>query len=112
MCWFPAENSLAYGWVQKLKAQGGKLFARFKQAQDGFRDAVQAGRFKNRSVSLCKDLDGRGLSLRCVGFLGAAAPAARGRLWNAITQQMTRLAHDNRHWLKFRVATLNGEPIT
>ena len=31
---------------------------------------------------------------------------------DAITQQMTGLAHDTKHWLKFRVATLNGEPIT
>ena len=31
---------------------------------------------------------------------------------NAITQQMTGLTHDTRHWLKFRVATLSGEPIT
>ena len=60
--------------VDDRVAQGGKLFAQFKQVHDGFRDAVQAGRFKNRSVSLYKDLDGRGLSLRHVGFLGATAP--------------------------------------
>ena len=31
---------------------------------------------------------------------------------SAITQQMTGLTHDTRHWLKFRVATQNGHAIT
>lgn len=74
----PKTNAPAYGWVEKLTAEGGKLFAQFKQVEDGFRSAVRAGRFKHRSVALYPDLDGKGLYLRHVGFLGAAPPAVKG----------------------------------
>ena len=36
------------------------------------------GRFRNRSVSLYGDLDGRGPYLRHVGLLGATPPAVKG----------------------------------
>ncbi len=74
----PKDNAPAYGWVEKLKAEGGRLFASFKQVNEGFREAVRSGAFKTRSVSLFPNLDGRGLSLRHVGFLGAAPPAVKG----------------------------------
>ena len=74
----PKENAPAYGWVETLKSEGGKLFAKFRQVHDRFAQAVREGRFKNRSVSLYKDLDGRGPYLRHVGFLGAAPPAVKG----------------------------------
>ena len=74
----PSDNAPAFGWVEQLKAEGGRLFAKFKQVHEGFRSAVNEGRFKRRSVSLYRDLDGRGLYLRHVGFLGATAPAVKG----------------------------------
>ena len=74
----PKDNSPAYGWVESLKAQGGRLLAKFKQVDQGFREAVNASRFKHRSISLRKNPDGRGYYLRHVGFLGAAPPAVKG----------------------------------
>lgn len=74
----PKDNAPAYGWVESLKAEGGRLFAKFKQVHDGFREAVRSGAFKNRSVAFYNDLDGRGPYLRHVGFLGAAPPAVKG----------------------------------
>ncbi len=74
----PADNAPAYGWVEKLVAEGPKLLASFKQVDPGFSKLVEQGRFKNRSVSFYKDLGGKGLSLRHVGFLGARAPAIKG----------------------------------
>ena len=74
----PKENAPAYGWVDGLRAEGGKLLARFSQVHEGLREAVRDGRFRNRSVSLYGDLEGRGPYLRHVGLLGATPPAVKG----------------------------------
>ena len=74
----PKENAPAYGWVDGLKVEAGKLLARFTQVHQGLREAVRDGRFRNRSVSLYGDLDGRGPYLRHVGLLGATPPAVKG----------------------------------
>ncbi len=74
----PKNDSPAFGWVESLKAEGGRLFAKFKQVDAGFRGAVNAGRFKHRSISLRANPDGRGYYLRHVGFLGGAPPAVKG----------------------------------
>ena len=74
----PKENAPAYGWVDGLKAEDGKLLASFTQVHEGLREAVKHGRFRNRSVSLYGDLDGRGPYLRHVGLLGATPPAVKG----------------------------------
>lgn len=69
----PKDNAPAYGWVESLKVEGGKLLAKFKQVAEEFADAVKAGRFKKRSISLYPNM-----TLRHVGFLGAQPPAVKG----------------------------------
>ncbi len=69
----PQTNSPAYGWVESLKREGGRLLATFRQVEETFEKMVREGRFKKRSISVFPD--GR---LRHVGFLGAAAPAVPG----------------------------------
>lgn len=69
----PKSNSPAYGWVDSLKAESGKLYASFKQVADEFAEWVNEGRYKNRSVSLYPDR-----KLRHVGFFGATPPKVKG----------------------------------
>lgn len=69
----PKDNAPAYGWVEKLKADGKTLLASFRQLMPEFVDAVNEGRYKKRSISLYNDL-----TLRHIGFLGATPPAVKG----------------------------------
>lgn len=69
----PKDNAPAYGWVEALKVKGNTLLAKFTQVAEEFADAVEAGRYKKRSISLYPDL-----TLRHVGFLGAQPPAVKG----------------------------------
>lgn len=69
----PKTNSPAYGWIDSVKRIGDNLYCTFKGVQDEFKQAVQKGLFKNRSVSLDKDLN-----LRHLAFLGGACPAVKG----------------------------------
>ena len=69
----PKTNSPAYGWIDKLKLAGESLFAAYKNVQPEFKEAVQKGLFKTRSISLTPDL-----VLRHVAFLGGQAPAIKG----------------------------------
>ena len=70
----PKDNSPAYGWIAKLKAEGGKLFAMAKdEIVPEFVEAVKKGMYKKRSISLYPDL-----TLRHIGFLGAVPPAVKG----------------------------------
>lgn len=72
-CGHVKTNSPAYGWVDKLKFEAGKLYAAFKQVQPEFEEAVKRGLFKTRSISLSPEL-----VLRHVAFLGAQPPAIKG----------------------------------
>lgn len=69
----PAENAPAWGWVDGLKAEGGKLYAKCRQVIPEFAEMVRTGMFKKRSISLYPDR-----LLRHVGFLGAVPPAVKG----------------------------------
>jgi len=69
----PKDNFPAYGWVEAVKREGKTLLAKFRQLVPEFVEAVRAGRYKKRSVSLYGDG-----SLRHVGFLGAVPPAVKG----------------------------------
>lgn len=69
----PKDNAPAWGWVEKVRREGGKLLAKFKQVQPAFADMVESGLFKKRSVSIYPDG-----TLRHVGFLGAQPPAVKG----------------------------------
>lgn len=79
----PTTNAPAYGWVGRLKAEGGSLLADFAQVDKGFADLVRAGRYKKVSASFytpdapANPAPGR-WSLRHVGFLGAHPPAVKG----------------------------------
>ena len=72
----PAENAPAYGWVKSMMRAGDRLLATLDLVPE-FVEAVRRGLFKKRSASLYSDLDGRGLYLRHVGFLGAVPPAVK-----------------------------------
>ena len=73
----PSTDSPAWGWVDKLKVEAGKLFAAFRDLVPEFEEAVLKKMYPNRSVSLRPVASG-GHQLRHVGFLGAAAPAVQG----------------------------------
>lgn len=64
----------AFGWAQKLKAEGGKLFAVFDKVPDQVRALVDAGHYRHVSMSLMPDRK----TLRHVALLGAAQPAIDG----------------------------------
>lgn len=70
----PATNAPAFGWVEKLKTEGGKLFAQFAQVPGEVRELVAQGRYRHLSMSLMPDR----VTLRHVGLLGAAQPAIDG----------------------------------
>ena len=79
----PAMNAPAYGWVPKLAADGGSLTAEFAQMDDGFAEAVRAGRYKKVSASFWPPGHPNNpvpdsYYLRHVGFVGAHAPAVKG----------------------------------
>ncbi|MBZ5597452.1 MAG: hypothetical protein LAN83_03945 [Acidobacteriia bacterium] len=74
----PQDDAPAYGWVESLKRAGDTLLAKFKQVTPEFVKAFGEGRFKKRSVAFYRGADGRPLSLRHVGFLGAAIPSVKG----------------------------------
>jgi len=69
----PKSNSPAYGWVMELKRDGDLLLAKVKPTVKEFVEWVRKKLYKHVSISLRPDL-----SLRHVGFLGAAAPAVKG----------------------------------
>ena len=68
----PKTNNPAYGWVDKLKREGGKLYACYKNVASEFEEWVKDGRYKTRSISLKDNV------LRHVGWLGAKPPAIKG----------------------------------
>lgn len=69
----PETDSPAYGWVESLKAEGGKLLAKLKDVAPEFVDWVKRGLYKKVSIALYPDL-----GLRHIGFLGAIPPAIKG----------------------------------
>jgi hypothetical protein len=69
----PRSDSPAYGWVKKVKRAGDVLLASFDKVAKGVAEAVAAGRYKKKSISIYPDG-----SLRHVGLLGAVPPAVKG----------------------------------
>src|SRR5690606_16044994 len=72
----PLNNSPAFGWISELEVTPeGVLLANASddKIQPEFMDALKAGIYKKRSISLTPE--GK---LRHVGFLGGAAPAVKG----------------------------------
>lgn len=69
----PKSSTPAYGWVDKVKRIGEKLYVSFKDVLPEFKEACEKGMFKNRSISLDGDLN-----IRHIAFLGGQAPAIKG----------------------------------
>lgn len=74
----PKDDAPAFGWVEGLKAEGGKLFAKLRDVSGDLRQWVRDGLFRHRSIAIYGDLEGRGPYLRHLGILGAAPPAVKG----------------------------------
>lgn len=73
----------AFGWVARIERQGSKLIAWLRDVAAELREAVRAGRYRNRSVELYKpgndepSFKGKPY-LRALAFLGADVPASKG----------------------------------
>ena len=69
-----SDRAPAFGWVDRLKSEGGRLYASFSQVPDEVRELVARGHYRHVSMSLMPDR----VSLRHVALLGAAQPAIDG----------------------------------
>ena len=69
-----SDKAPAFGWVDKLKSEGGRLYASFSRVPDEVRELVAKGHYRHVSMSLMPDR----VSLRHVALLGAAQPAIDG----------------------------------
>ncbi len=69
-----SDRAPAFGWVDRLRSEGGKLYASFSRVPDEVRDLVAKGHYRHVSMSLMPDR----VSLRHVALLGAAQPAIDG----------------------------------
>ena len=74
----PAHDDPAHGWVSALRREGDVLQAQFSKTTSQLENAVQAGRFPNRSAAFYLNPQGKGPVLRHVGFLGATPPEVKG----------------------------------
>jgi hypothetical protein len=79
----PRDNSPAYGWVESVRREGGKLLAKLAQVDPEFEESVKAGRYKKISASFYSPDSSANPKpgnyyLRHVGFLGGMAPAVKG----------------------------------
>ena len=61
------DKAPAFGWVDKLKSEGGRLYASFSRVPDEVRELVAKGHYRHVSMSLMPDR----VSLRHVALLGA-----------------------------------------
>lgn len=69
-----SDKAPAFGWVDRLKSENGKLYASFSHVSDEVRELVGKGHYRHVSMSLMPDM----VSLRHVALLGAAQPAIDG----------------------------------
>lgn len=69
----PVGDRPSYGWVDRLQAVGGRLYARFRDFSPTFVQAVREGKFRERSAAFYS-----GGLLRHVAFLGDVPPAVKG----------------------------------
>jgi hypothetical protein len=79
----PTLDAPAWGWVDKLTAVGGDLFATESKVDPAFAEMRTAGRYEQRSIALYAPGDAGNPTpgawyLRHVGYLGAMPPAVKG----------------------------------
>jgi hypothetical protein len=117
----PDIDSPAYGWVESLKVEGGKLLAKVKDVADEFKDWVSKGLYKKVSIALYPDL-----GLRHIGFLGATPPAVKGlrqatfsekAAWIIVediklADQSTEKQDQDARSKKYNIAVKDGDHVT
>lgn len=68
----PKDNSPAFGWVDSVKREGNKLFAKFKDVVPEFAELVNQKVYPNRSLAYYPNH-----TIKHVGFLGGTQPAIK-----------------------------------
>ena len=69
----------AYGWVESLFKRDGLLWARLNKVPDEFKEWVDQGLWKKRSIEVWNDFQNTGKKyLRAIAWLGADVPEVRG----------------------------------
>jgi hypothetical protein len=76
-CWGGDEKP-ALGWVSELMRSGDRLLARAKDLKEELKEAVNSRTYPKRSVEIYDNLDGKGVTLSAVAFLGGSQPAVAG----------------------------------
>jgi hypothetical protein len=74
----PKIDAPAFGWVKKLRMDGDVLQGLLDDVDPDFDAAVQAKRYKKRSVAFVRNAVTGALKLRHVGWLGAMPPHVEG----------------------------------
>ncbi len=72
------QSGPAYGWIEELRAENGVLKARFRNVSGELKELVLTGKYKKVSVEIYRDLEGKGIYLKAVTFLGAGIPQVKG----------------------------------
>lgn len=72
------QSGFANGLISKVKAVGETLYVKFRKMPKEFAQMIKDGRLRNRSIELFQDLDGKGLYLKAVTWLGAKPPQVKG----------------------------------
>ena len=75
--WMDGEKP-ALGWVAALRRVGDRLLAQARDVKDELKDAVNRKLYPKRSVEIYENLDGKGLTVSAVAFLGSQQPAVPG----------------------------------
>ena len=79
----PKLTAAAYGWAKSFEVKDGLVYAELDKVNPEFAEAVNAGSYKNRSLSIYLPDSPNNPKPghyypRHIGFLGAAAPAIKG----------------------------------
>jgi len=76
----PKNDDPAFGWIEALKTDSGRLLAKPRQVVPEFARLIRDGLYKKVSVRLSKAIKDGQWYLKHVGFLGAQAPQVTGLL--------------------------------
>jgi outer membrane murein-binding lipoprotein Lpp len=79
---FGGKEQPAHGWVEKVKAAAGVLYARFGELSDELKEGIKTGKYKGRSASImpAKYSDTGQNELFHVALLGESTPRVSGLL--------------------------------
>lgn len=96
----PKTDDPAYGWIAGARRVGDRLQVQLEQVAPAFREAVDAGRYRGRSVSLAPTENG--FRLRHLGFLGGAAPSVEGLAPTQFSNSDDNLIYEFASWDEVR----------